>query len=133
MKPNAIKAGMFVRRAKNGFVREMLFVGGPGAVFAGTPVTGDVFYADAFGLAGRCGVATMARWADNEITRPTDWVRPHSSLLEQLRAEGKLPEQHGMVPDLPLSKERSDLAKSIVLHAFRNTLLEDIHAGPCGL
>ena len=41
----------------------------------------------------------------------------------------KSTEQHGMVPDLPFSKERSDLAKSIVLHAFRNTLLEDIHAG----
>ena len=31
MKPSAIKAGMFVRRAKNGFVREILYVGGPGA------------------------------------------------------------------------------------------------------
>ena len=129
MKPSAIKAGMFVRRAKNGFVREILYVGGPGAVFAGIPVAGQVFYADEFGLAGRCGIAAMARWAENEITRPADWVRPHSGLLEQLQAEGKLPEQHGMVPDLPFSKERSDIAKSIVLHAFRNTLLEDIHAG----
>jgi hypothetical protein len=33
------------------------------------------------------------------------------------------------VLELPFSKERSDLAKSIVLHAFRNTILEDIHAG----
>jgi hypothetical protein len=129
MKPNAIKAGMFVRCAKNGFVREILYVGGPGAVFAGISVAGEVFYADEFGVAGRCGVVSMARWAENEIPRPADWVRPHSSLLEQLHAEGKLPEQHGIVPDLPFSKERSDLAKSIVLHAFRNTLLEDIHAG----
>jgi len=129
MKPNAIKAGMFVRSARNGFVREILYVGGPGAVFAGVPVVGEVFYADEFGLVGRCGVATMARWAENEIRSPADWVRPHSSLLEQLHAEGKLPEQHGMVPELPFSKERSDLAKSVVLHAFRNTLLEDIHAG----
>ena len=41
----------------------------------------------------------------------------------------KSKEQRGMVPDLPFSGERSNLAKSIVLHAFRNTLLEDIHAG----
>jgi hypothetical protein len=41
----------------------------------------------------------------------------------------KSTKQHGKVPDLSFSKERSDLAKSIVLHAFRNTLLEDIHAG----
>jgi hypothetical protein len=129
MRPNAIRAGMFVRCAKNDFVREVLYVGGPGALFAGTPVAGEVFYVDEFGLAGRCGVAAMARWAANEIPRPIDWVRPISNLLEQLHAEGKLPEQHGKAPDLPFSKERSDRAKSIVLHAFRNTLLEDIHAG----
>jgi hypothetical protein len=129
MKPNAIKAGMFVHCAKNGFVREILYVGGPGAVFAGTPVAGEVLYADEFGLVGRCRVAAMARWAENAIPQPADWVRPQGSLLEQLHAEGKLPEQHGIAPDLPFSKERSDLAKSIVLHAFRNTLLEDIHAG----
>jgi hypothetical protein len=129
MKPSAIKAGMFLRCAKNGFVREILYVGGPGAVFAGITVAGEVFYADEFGVVGRCGRAAMVRWAEKEIPRPAGWVRPHSSLLEQLYVEGKLPEQHGIAPDLPFSKERSDLAKSIVLHAFRNTLLEDIHAG----
>ena len=129
MKSNAIRAGMFVRCAKNDFVREILYVGGPNAVFAGTPVVGEVFYVDEFGLAGRCGLAAMARWAANEIPRPINWVRPISSVLEQLHAEGKLSEQHGKVPDLPFSKERSDRAKAIVLHAFRNTLLEDIHAG----
>jgi hypothetical protein len=67
MKPNAIKAGMFVRCAKNGFIREILYVGGPGAVFAGVPVGGEVFYADEFGLVSRCGVAAMARWAEKDI------------------------------------------------------------------
>src|SRR5262249_25046988 len=129
MKPSAIKAGIFVRRAKNGFVREILFVGGVDAVFAGSPIAGEVIYADEFGVVGRCGLATMARWADSEISRPADWVRPRSGLVEQLYGEGKLPEQYGRAPDFPFSKERSDLAKSIVLHAFRNTLLEDIHAG----
>jgi len=129
MKSNAIKAGTFVRCAKNGFVREILYVGGPGATFTGFPVAGEVFYADEFGRGGRCGILAMARWAENEIPRPANWARPHSGLLEQLHMEGKLPEQHGKVPDLPFSKERSDLAKSIVLYAFRNTILEDIHAG----
>jgi hypothetical protein len=129
MKPNAIRAGMFVRCAKNDLVRDILYIGGPGTVFAGTSAAGKVFCVDEFGLAGCCGLAAMARWAANEIPRPIDWVRPISDLLEQLHAEGKLPNQHGKVPDLPFSKERSDRAKSIVLHAFRNTLLEDIHAG----
>ena len=129
MKANAIKAGIFVRCAKNSFVREILYVGGPGALFAGSPIAGEVIYSDEFSVVGRCGLATMARWADSEIARPANWVRPRSDLVDQLNIEGKLPEQHGKVPDFPFSKERSDLAKSIVLHAFRNTLLEDIHAG----
>ena len=123
MKPKAIKAGIFVRCEKNGFVREILYVSGTEEALAGR-----VVYTDRYG-AGCCGVSSMARWATDEIPRPADWVRPHSEWVEDLGAEGKLPEQHGEAPRMVFSKKRSDLAKSIVLHAFRNTILETIHAG----
>jgi hypothetical protein len=129
VKPRELKAGMFVYRAKNGYVREILFIGGPGATVAGRPAAGEVFYADDFGGSGRCGLSAMASWAAGAIARPAEWTRGRSMLVAQLQGEGKLPEQHGEAPKLTFSIERSNLAKAIIHNAIRNTILEDIHAG----
>jgi hypothetical protein len=123
MKRASIKAGMFVCCASNGWIREILHIGG-----ASDPFAGDVVYADPFG-GGRCSLSTMARWADREVARPSNWTRPASKWIELLGILGKLPEQDGKAPPMAFSKEKSDLAQAIVLHAFRNTVLEDIHAG----
>jgi hypothetical protein len=73
----------------------------------------------------------MAAWAACGVRPPAGWIRPECDIVWLLRSAGKLPEQHGVAPsfEVAFSKDRSDLAKAIVYNAFRNTDLEDIHAG----
>lgn len=119
MKAHDIKPGIFVKGSKNGWIREILFSS-----------QGRVAYADDFGGTGSCSLMHLASWAECEVSRPEGWVRAETDLIAALRAEGKLPEQGGVAPAVGFSKARSDLAKAIVLHAFRNTnMIENIHAG----
>lgn len=96
---------------------------------------GDVVYMDEYG-GGTCSVKTLASWAEMEVPRPEGWSPRPSYWSEwaerRSRAVGdgpRLPPGSRAPGGSGFSRELSDLAKSIVLHAFRNTVLEDIHAG----
>lgn len=125
MKPREIKAGTFLVSKKGDRIREILHIG------ALTGFQGEyVFYVDE-GSGGFCGLSAMATWAGGEVRPPQGWLRPECDIVWLLRSAGKLPEQHGVAPsfEVAFSKDRSDLARAIVYNAFRNTDLENIHAG----
>jgi hypothetical protein len=117
MKSEEIKVGAFVHRVGDpDRIREIL-------CFQGA----DAFYCDRLGV-GFCSRHHLAKWAEREVPRPNDWVRPTHTDLARLRAQGRLPEQGGVPPTHDFSPERSELAKIIVQQAIRDTELEDIHA-----
>ena len=125
MKIDAINAGLFLRGGKyDNLIREVLYVGPPYDTVIGPA---NVAYVDPYG-GGICSLSTMAAWAKEVIPRPDNWCR-RSPIVAKLNGLGLLPEQNGETIEFRFSKERSDLANKLVTWAFRNTELEDIHAG----
>ena len=125
MKADAIKAGVFLRGGKyDNLIREVLYVGSPQDRVIGPA---KVAYDDPYG-GGICSLSTIAAWAKAVLPKPDGWCRT-SPIVPKLGEYGLLPEQDSSTFEIPFSKERSDLAKKLVTWAFRNTELEDIHAG----
>jgi hypothetical protein len=109
---------------KGNHIREVVYVGR-----GGMPYEYLVVWADRKTV-GVCSVHNIVKWADYEMPRPKEWVRPHADVITQFENLGLLPfPPADWKPHINFDKARSELAKAIVLQGLRNTELENIHAG----
>lgn len=119
MTPDKISVGCFVQKiGRPDYVREILHIG----------QDGNVIYRDRYATAV-CRIQSLARWAEGEVPRPSDWIAPGHTARARLHARRKTRRKRtNATRRKRFSPALSELAKVIVRQAFRDTDIEDLHA-----